>query len=356
MAEPRAFPRAPLVAFAVIATVLGVRALRPIADVALVGFAGLLLGSVLGIPIDALARHTRRGLAVVLTLLVVLGAIGGAIAIGAPVLTSQAAVLATRVPAASDRVGELWRHVERSAPVSQLPEEVTTSVKTHAASEVGNVLAQVFPLAWSAVGVAVAAFALLALGFFFAASPDEYRKAALVLVPPAERPTADETLRRIGTALRRWMGGMLVSMTVMGTLTAVGLLVAGIDGWAALGVLTFFATFVPYAGALASALPGLAVGLSQSPRHFAYAFAVYLVVHLVEGYVVEPMIMKRAVRIGPATLLLWALLMSSLFGAAGVVLATPILVCLEVATAHLWVERALGGEPEPIGAETPRPG
>ena len=98
-------------------------------------------------------------------------------------------------------------------------------------------------------------------------------------------------------------------------ITGSSIMAAG--GWTAipmwvLGILTFLGTFVPYVGAIASAVPGLIVGLAQSPMHFVYALLVYIGVHLVEGYMVSPYIMKRSVHLRPGWLLFWQLLQGQL--------------------------------------------
>jgi len=142
--------------------------------------------------------------------------------------------------------------------------------------------------------------------------------------------------------LRRWVGGIVISMTLMGTLTAIGLATIGIEQWLLLGVLTFLATFVPYVGAIASSVPGILAGLAQSPRHFLLAIAVYVGVHLVEGYIVEPAVMRRAVEIRPALLLFGQGVFSAVFGLMGTVVATPLIVCGQILTDYLWVERRLG--------------
>jgi predicted PurR-regulated permease PerM len=86
----------------------------------------------------------------------------------------------------------------------------------------------------------------------------------------------------------------------------------------------------------------LIVGLSQSPRHFGLALLVYIVVHIVEGYLVEPLVMRRAVKLRPASLLVWQAFLGAVFGLMGTVVATPLLVCVRSAVTHLYVERKLG--------------
>jgi predicted PurR-regulated permease PerM len=142
------------------------------------------------------------------------------------------------------------------------------------------------------------------------------------------------------------VGGIVIAMALMGGLTAAGLAAVGIEQWLLLGVLTFLGTFVPYVGAIASAVPGLLAGLAQSPRQFLLAGAVYVGVHLVEGYLVQPLIMRRAVEIRPALLLFGQGVFGAVFGLLGTIVATPMLVCIQALTGYLWVERRIDKDPK----------
>lgn len=64
--------------------------------------------------------------------------------------------------------------------------------------------------------------------------------------------------RAIGSVLQRWMTGMLLSMTAIGVLTALGLALLGIESWLVLGALCFMLEFVPYLGPMVASLPGIA--------------------------------------------------------------------------------------------------
>jgi predicted PurR-regulated permease PerM len=168
-----------------------------------------------------------------------------------------------------------------------------------------------------------------------------YRNGLRRLLPRDRESVYDEAWQRTGGALRRWVGGILVSMTIMGTLAALGLKIAGVNDWLLLGLLTFFGTFIPYVGAVASAVPGLLVALSQSSQHFFWAIAVYVGVHIVEGYLISPLVMRKAVEIKPALLLVGQGVMLAVFGIAGAIVATPMIVCIQTLVDYLWVERSL---------------
>jgi len=82
--------------------------------------------------------------------------------------------------------------------------------------------------------------------------------------------------------------------------------------------------------------------MTQSSTHLLYAAGVYLGVHIVEGYLIAPLVMRRAVEIKPALLLAGQGSLAAIFGIPGAVVATPLIVCVQTLVQYLWVERRLG--------------
>jgi predicted PurR-regulated permease PerM len=303
--------------------------------VLLLGFFSVLLAVALSFPVSWLERVLSRGAAVlvVLALLVLfLTGIGWA---AAPPLASEIQSVAESTPRTLQHARDWWDHltrapgeVARQGPSSPAPPALAAQAAQAA-----------LPAARGAVLVVTEGVLVLVLALFLVYRPEVYRSGVRLLVPAGRLEVFDELVSRLTTGLRRWVGGILVSMLIMGSLTAGGLLAVGIENWALLGVLTFLGTFVPYLGAIASAVPGLLVSLGQSPRAFALALVVYAIVHVVEGYVVEPVVMRRAVQVEPALLLAGQAIIGSVFGVLGVAVATPVVVCARIAVEYLWVER-----------------
>jgi predicted PurR-regulated permease PerM len=312
------------------------------AGVLLLGFLSILLAALLSYPIDFFSRFMPRPLAMVLTIVLVVGAVVGLGLITVPILTAQATRFLEQIPVALARLSAWWDGLRRSGTV---PEALTPGPAARLAGEAEALLARAVPFAMSVGSVVFTAFLLFVLALFLAYSPMSYREGLRSLVPREHEPLLDEAWNRLGTTLRHWTTGIVLSMITMGVLAAVGLYVARIDGWFLLGLLTFLGTFVPYVGAIASAVPGLMVGLAESPRRFLYAMVVYIVVHLVEGYLVSPFIMKYSVRLQPGVLLFWQLLVATIFGLPGIIVATPLLACIQVGVGFFYVERRLGKEP-----------
>jgi predicted PurR-regulated permease PerM len=325
----------------IVAAAAAAAALWVARTVVVLGFLGVLLAVIFSFPVGWLARFVPRGVATILVLAALVGAGAGIGTLVAPTLSREAAQLRESVPRVVRDVRQRIERVQEQAGVSAAPNGSSAQP-----SQSRDAIAQAGTKAVAAVAEIVAglseAILVVVLAAFLVHRPDLYRGGLRRLVPSAHEPTFDEAWARMRDGLRRWVGGILVSMLIMGTLTALGLLAVGIDDWLLLGVLTFLGTFVPYLGAVASAVPGLLVALGQSPRHFVLALAVYVGVHVVEGYVVEPLVMRRAVELKPALLLFGQGVFGAAFGALGFVVATPAIVCGQILLGFLWVERRLG--------------
>src|SRR4029077_12376750 len=136
--------------------------------------------------------------------------------------------------------------------------------------------------------------------------------------------------------LRAWVGGQLLAMVVLGTLTTLGLLILGAPYWLAFGVFAGAAAIVPFFGTLLSTvLPALfVVGEGDWVRVVA-VLLLGVVVHVIEANVVGPLIMERKVALPPVLTIASVLVMGTLLGVVGLVVAVPILATVVVFVRHV---------------------
>ena len=323
-------------------------------DVLLLAFLGVLIAVVFSFPVNLMVRFLPRGLAVILVLLALAGILVALALIVAPQIADELDDLRQNAPrAASGRCstvgsiryqpGRLESRANRNISQFKFGHYAAALRLLHWGTRpVRKAGEKAVPALIAAVTGVTSALLVIVLGAFLVAAPETYRLGVRRLVPQEHEPVFDESYARVGLSLRKWVGAILVSMTIMGTLAAIGLRIAGIHDWLLLGFLTFLGTFVPYVGAIASALPGLLVALAQSPQHALYALLVYVAVHVIEGYLIAPLVMKRAVEVKPALLLAGQGAFAAIFGIPGTVIATPALVCAQTLIGYLWTERKLG--------------
>jgi predicted PurR-regulated permease PerM len=127
------------------------------------------------------------------------------------------------------------------------------------------------------------------------------------------------------------MAGRLVGMAVEGVGTWFLLLVGGVPMATLLGILTGLLAFLPNIGAIISGVLIVLAGFSVGVNAGFYAIAVYLVVQIVDGYLIVPYVAKKTVDLAPAMVLSAQLLFGALFGLIGLALADPMLALLKSA-------------------------
>jgi predicted PurR-regulated permease PerM len=186
-------------------------------------------------------------------------------------------------------------------------------------------------------------------GIYLAAQPELYRRGLLKLLPCPSRELGSVALDDSGRALKLWLLGQLVSMALVGTLTGVGLWLIGVPSPLALGLFAGLLEFIPLVGPIIAAIPGVLLAFAQSPEMALWALGLYLLIQQIEGNVIQPLVQQHAVDLPPALLLFSLLAGGLLFGATGVILATPLTVVIFVLTKRLYVREALA-------TDTPLPG
>lgn len=184
----------------------------------------------------------------------------------------------------------------------------------------------------------------LFMGTYFAIQPELYQRGLVQLFPASRRPRAHEVLNALGFTLRWWLLGRLISMVVIGGVTAAGLFLLNVPLALTLGLLAAFLNFIPNIGPLLSVIPAALLALTQSPTRALYVLVLYIAVQVVETYLLTPYVQKRTLSMPPVLTLIAQVVFGVLFGWLGLVLATPLAASALVITKMLYVEDILGGQ------------
>lgn len=124
--------------------------------------------------------------------------------------------------------------------------------------------------------------------------------------------------------LRWWLIGTLFSMTVVGVAAWIGYALVGLDFALPLAVLAGVAEIVPNVGPAAAFLVAALVASTQGMGTLVAVVVIYVIIQVVESYVLVPLVMKKAVEEPPIVTLFTVVLWGTVFGAPGLFLAIPI--------------------------------
>jgi predicted PurR-regulated permease PerM len=306
-------------------------------DVLLLVFGAAALAVFLRTLADWVAARTHSGptWSLALALLGLIALLGAGAYVLAGRLADQTQELSTRLPIAiADLEGRLARYAWGRGLLQTAGRWLSATNATTVISAAERAL-----VAGGRAGadVVVALF----LGLLVAANPRLYVGGLVRLFPREMRDAAHATLADIGSALRSWMLAQVTLMIAFGAAASLGLWLIGMPIALALGVLTGFLVFVPYLGTLGAYAITLVIALAISPRIALEATAVYVGVHLLEGYVLAPLLHWNVVLLPPALTIFAQALLLSIVGLPGVFLATPLVASLRVLVLDVYVRRVL---------------
>lgn len=145
------------------------------------------------------------------------------------------------------------------------------------------------------------------------------------------------TLDEVALRISRFLLMQLAISTGVGILVSIGLAFIGVPYALLWGSLTVVLRFIPYVGAFAAMLQPaiLAFALFPGWREVVLTMGLFLVLELTAAYIVEPVAIGGRTGVSSLALLVSALFWTWLWGPLGLVLSTPIAVCLMVAGKHV---------------------
>jgi predicted PurR-regulated permease PerM len=327
--------RSVLVAVAVAALVLLVYRAPSILTLVL---GGASLALVLSFPVRLLAHVVPKWLAILLSLLTVIGAVVLGIAFVVPVLIEQLGDFVASAPAIPARLlarlpGVLdW--FARRGLLSTTPERVVAEVERNVLGAVEtfarNILGGLGAFLSGAVSTLLSVFGILFLSVYFLADARQIEAAALNATPRRYRRDVRDLWNAFRFTLSRYLGGLALSLAIQGALSAVALAILGVPYALLLGVWVAITALVPYLGAFIGAAPAVLLALTVSPTTALLTAGLFFVIQQLEGNVLTPRIQGQAVRVHPILVFLAVIAGGELFGLLGVVFAVPMVAVLRV--------------------------
>ena len=205
-------------------------------------------------------------------------------------------------------------------------------------------VARISKFAGSALNAVLSAVLVLFMGFYFAFEPTVYTNGLLRLVPRTHREYGAQILGAIGFSLRWWMIAQFIDMWIIGIATALGLWLLGIKLALVFGIMAGVFNIIPNFGPLISLVPATLIALLHSPQTAMYVIILYVILQTLEGYVLLPLLQRKAADVPPVVLIGAQVAMGYQLGGLGLLLAAPLTAAAMVLVKMLYVEETLGDQ------------
>ncbi|HEX4102132.1 MAG: AI-2E family transporter [Pseudonocardiaceae bacterium] len=289
----------------------------------------LLLTALLGPVVDWLTRHrVSRGLATLVVLIAGLALIGGLLGFVIQAFVSGLPALQIQVANSVQQIRVWLQHPPFGLPpvnLQNLLDSVSRSVANNRYAITSGALSTAFTVGQYLAGAALALFTLI----YFLYGGRSMWRFLLGAVPPSVRERVDVAGQRSFASLVGFIRATALVAVVDAVGIGIGLVAVGAPLVVPLAALVFLAAFIPVVGAVVSGVVAVLVVLvTNGPVPALIVLGVVVAVQQLEGNVMQPLLMGRAVELNGVAVVLAVAVGSVVAGIAGALLAVPMLAVL----------------------------
>ena len=282
-------------------------------------------------------RGMRRGLSVLLVLVVVIGVLALFVVAVAPVISEQIALITRNAPDWLDAL-------QANRQVQRLDDQYDIIARARDYIQDGGFGEKLFG---GALGVGLKVLSALAnslivivLMIYFLASLPSIKHSAYSLAPASKRPRVSELGDRIIRSTGAYVAGAFIVAVCAGISTLIFSFVVGLGDYAfALAFVVGLFSLIPVVGAIVSGAVMTLLALTISPTVALVTLAYYLAYQQLESYLIYPRIMKKSVDIPGSVTVTAALVGGALLGIVGALLAVPVAAALLLLHREVFLKR-----------------
>ncbi len=322
-------------------------------DVLLLVFVAVLLGAALE-PVVAFMRGRTgigRGLSILIVYAVFLAAVVGIAVFIVPAAVVQLGSALSHVPAFLDQV-KAWTAQLRPEALADGIANLIETVKAPFQPGPPPSPDAIIDASIVVGEVGAALITLLALVFFWLTERSRLQRYALAFMPMHRRAGIRDAWNQVESRLGLWVRGQLILMATIGVATGIAYSLIGLPAALLLALIAAITEIVPIVGPIIGAIPALIVATTLGPEAVILTLGVYFLLHLIEGNVLVPMVMRNSVGLSPFLVLVSLLIGGTVGGILGAVVAVPIVAGISVVLERLQ-DREVPVPIDPAAVETP---
>jgi len=263
-----------------------------------------------------------RALSVIVLYLALVVLLGLLLYFVIPPVALQIKELTLNFPYYSNRVSNF--NLGDFAPISGFLSTISSRLSDVAGGVVGALI--------SVFGGIVYAITIFALTFYALLDSENIKKTIVTLIPVEKKDRLRATIAKVGVKLSDWMRGQLLLMLIIGVADGSILALLGIKYALTLGVISGLLEIIPVLGPIIAAVSAIIVAfiLGAPLWKIGVILVAYIVVQQLEGNILVPKIMQKAIGMSPIVVILAILLGNKLLGIGGALLAVPVAAGIQV--------------------------
>jgi len=311
--------------------------------------------SLIGRPIVLFLRRKlkfKNTIAVIVTMMLLIGILVGVIALFIPLLVQQGQNLSLLdIDALQGNVEQLYRQVTDYFGVSSA--EIEQNIKdSKMLSKLNFGFVPNFLNAFVSMlgSLSIGLFSVLFIAFFFLKDSKLFEDGLMVLIPDGKESRLKKSINTIKDLLSRYFVGLVFQVLILFVIYTIVLFLVGIDNAIVIAFLCALLNLIPYVGPLIGGFLMLTLSMTSNigadfsavilPKTI-WVMIGFVVGQLVDNFVSQPIIFSNSVKSHPLEIFLVIIIGGLLFGVTGMIIAVPGYTAIKVILKEFLAENKI---------------
>ena len=178
----------------------------------------------------------------------------------------------------------------------------------------------------SAIGTILISFVV---GIYMLIDFDNITMNFYKILPKKNRQDYINLFKNIGSNARKVVNGTLLVAFMVFVCDTIGFALVGLNAAVLFALLCGITDLIPYIGPYIGGAAAVVVGFTQGPIIGFGTLIIVVIVQLVESYLLQPVVMSKAMQLHPVLIIVGLLLFGHLFGILGMIIATPCMAIIK---------------------------
>lgn len=286
---------------------------------------GIIIAQALSPVVGFLAQWMKRGIAIALTYVTLLGLVALLTWIVVPALVDQGADLVEQAPGWYER-GQNWLDqndlLNDRISSEDLEERFINAIDSFGGELIG--------LPMTIISTAFDVLLVIIISIYWIISGPAIRQFALSLFPYDRQGKADSVMTEMGQTMGGYVRGIAINAFLIFLMAYIGLSIIGVQYALVLAVIAGVLDIVPIIGPIIATVPIVGIALLDSPTTAIITLVFWIVIQQVESYLIMPYVMQSQAEVPPLMVLLAIYWGGSVGGILGALVSIPVAGALRI--------------------------
>ena len=271
-------------------------------------------------------RCSKRGIAVIVALSIVITLLFCAVSLFVPVVIKQIKELLIYLPAYVERITAFFAAFTARIPMLKAAVERLDPGSLLDGAQ--RVIASFSPQ--KLVTLISTLLLVPVLTFYILRDRHKLQRVALFALPGKARARAVYIARDIDRQMRDYVFGEMTVIFTVSALMALALFLFGFRYWLILGIIMGIFNIIPYIGPVLGSIPIILTAISDNSDKALLAFILIIAVQQIDNLLIQPRVIGSNLSIHPAVVLLCVVAGNAVSSIGGMVLAIPVYIVLRI--------------------------